>query len=240
MTPLPYPPLTSLSYPPVTAAPLPNPLITSSLLYPPVTSAPVQYSPATSVSLLFPPPTYAPKSYPPATFAHMSYPSMTQNPVSHSLLTSVPISMYSPNTIVGSHPPTSSIPAVHLCQQPTLRDSASYLMLRQEVLRPSGKPFCGDPHEYHCWGNVMSNKIKGIDLEAYAILTALHANSTGKPQKLIEQHMAVGSVNPNQTLHDVWEALFDQYGLGTQIANSLMSKVSSFQTILDPHNVAQF
>ena len=62
--------------------------------------------------------------------------------------------------------------------------------------------------------NVISNKLKGIELEAWDILTVLQ-----KLIELIEQHMAIGGVHPNQTLLNVSEALFDQFGSGTQIAN---------------------
>ena len=58
-------------------------------------------------------------------------------------------------------------------------------MLRLEILKLSGKPFSGEPHEYHCLMNVISNKLKGIELEAWDILTVLHSNSTGKPKNLL-------------------------------------------------------
>ena len=190
---------------------------------PPVTFA---YNPPVNPSLAHVSQPNRPRSnlaYPYSNFSH----SFNSSGVNHDL----------PNSIVGS--PLTLNPMMHQHQFLPHNDTASYHMLRQEILKPSGKPFSGEPHEYHCWMNVISNKLKGIELEAWDILTVLHSNSTGKPQKLIEQHMAIGGVDPSQTLQNVSEALFDQFGSGTQIANSLMSKIASFPIIKDSHNIEQ-
>ena len=63
------------------------------------------------------------------------------------------------------------------------------------------------------------------------MLTILHANTSGKAQKLIETHMDIGGADPSQTLSNVWTALYEQFGSGTRIAQSLLTKLNGFPVL---------
>lgn len=114
-----------------------------------------------------------------------------------------------------------------------------YNAKQQTTSQKTGKPFSGDPHEYHSWVNLMNSRMRNPHLDSWDILTVLHTNSTGKPQKLIEQHMAIGGIDPDQTLRNVWSALHQRFGKSIKIANSLIAKVEQFPTIKDASNSDQ-
>ena len=69
------------------------------------------------------------------------------------------------------------------------------------------------------------------------MLTILHANTAGKAQKLIETHMDIGGADPSQTLSNVWTALYEQFGSGTRIAQSLLTKLTGFPVLRSMNDI---
>ena len=110
-------------------------------------------------------------------------------------------------------------------------DATSRHLLRLELFRKSSDCFSGEPHKYHTWVTVMNHKIRGLDLDPWDILTIIQVNTSGKPHKVVENHMAIGGADPHQTLTNVWNSLYEQFGSGPQIAISLSSKLDSFPQI---------
>ena len=103
--------------------------------------------------------------------------------------------------------------------------------MKNQLFQPLGEPFNGDPHRYHAWINVIKHRTSTLSLDPWEILTVLHANCTGKPKKIIEDSMNIGATNPQLTLHNVWNTLYERFGTGTRIASALRSKIKAFPAI---------
>ena len=115
-------------------------------------------------------------------------------------------------------------------------NAATHHLIRLELFRRSNDAFSGEPHKYHSWVNLITHKTKNLNLDPWDVLTVLQVNTAGKPQKLLETHMATGGANPSKTLSDVWEALHEQFGSGSRIATSLRNQIKDFKPIPNIHH----
>ena len=130
-----------------------------------------------------------------------------------------------------SQPPMkrySSFPTRHSYHIPNAENASTFYLLRQDLFKKSSNCFSGEPHRFHSWLNSIENIIRDIPLEPWDVLTIFHANTSGKPQKLIETHMDIGGANPQHTLDNVWQMLQENFGSSTKIAHSLFNKVKAF------------
>ena len=136
--------------------------------------------------------------------------------------------LQTPNSTVGSSAPP--LPNYSNNQQHFLEASQLFI-IKQELFKPSCSAFSGEPHRYHAWVNTITHRTSGLKIAPWEMLTILHANTAGKAQKLIETHMDIGGADPSQTLSNVWTALYEQFGSGTRIAQSLLTKLNGFPVL---------
>lgn len=115
-------------------------------------------------------------------------------------------------------------------------DPASHHIIRQSLLKRSDNPYNGESHLFQTFINQINNKTKGINLDAWDKICILEANTSGKPQKLIQSYMNNVSANPQETLIVIEQDLTTKFGSGAKIVSSLIDKVESFLPIKSVHN----
>ena len=145
-----------------------------------------------------------------------------------------PYSSYVPNPNVNRTYPYSPYvpnPNVNHAFQHQTMDPASIFLIKQELFKKPINPFKGDPSEFLMWYSTIQNKLRGVPLNSFDTLSILEAHTEGEPQKIIRETMAVGAANPDQTLADCWQRLWDQYGAGGQVTESLLAKLEKIPPI---------
>ena len=82
-------------------------------------------------------------------------------------------------------------------------DPASLHLLKQELLKKPSNPYDGDPQFFQKFKNQMNSRLKGLPLDSWDLICILEAQTTGKPQEIIQSHITNASVNPDQALQDI-------------------------------------
>ena len=108
---------------------------------------------------------------------------------------------------------------------------AAYYLQKQSLFTRSSNPYAGNPAYFYSWVKTIEHQMRDIELDSVDILRILEANTTGLPQRLIQEHWAAGGANLDQTLNRVWALLFQQFGSHTQILHALTQRVQSTHTI---------
>lgn len=122
-------------------------------------------------------------------------------------------------------------PPVAQALPPAGMDPASFFLIKQELFKRPVKPFTGDPSDFLVWHSTLQNRMKDMPLSSLDILTILEAHTEGAPQTIVRDTMAVGAANPDQAVQDCWEMLWDRYGAGGQVTETLITKLDSITPI---------
>ena len=115
--------------------------------------------------------------------------------------------------------------------------SVSQHLIKQELFKKAANPFTGNPSKFHPWVNLINNRVHGLNLNALDMLTILASNTEGKPLKLVEDHIAAGGADPEQTLRSIWTALYVEYGSSTRVSAELLGKLKDMPQIKYPSQV---
>ena len=114
-------------------------------------------------------------------------------------------------------------------------DPASFHLLKQSLLKKPLKPYGGEPHLYQTFVNQLSSNLKGIQLDPWEYICVLEAQTTGKPQQIVQSYMVNGSANPTESLRLIQHELATRFGSGSRVANYISSQVEALSPIKSVH-----
>ena len=99
--------------------------------------------------------------------------------------------------------------------------------LTKERLFEATKIFSGQPHRYRVWVTELHQRTEGLDLTAADILRLLKADTTGAPNKLIENVIDSSGHDSARTLNVLWMKLYERFGAPMHVLNSIEKMVKN-------------
>ena len=118
----------------------------------------------------------------------------------------------------------------------TYIDSASFHLIKQNLLKRSETPYKGEPHLFQAFIHQTLSKIKGLPLDAWDIISILDANTSDRPNQVVKSFIIHGSNNAVEALGAIEAEFFRKFGASSNVASSIMQKLNSFQTIRSTHD----
>ena len=116
-------------------------------------------------------------------------------------------------------------------------DPASLHLLKQNLMKKSDNPYCGEAHLFQTFMNQYNCAIKDLPLDPWDLICILEARTAGKPQKIIRSYMINCSSDPALALQNIYQELFERFGTGSKVANSLITKLESLPQVRSIYQV---
>ena len=102
-----------------------------------------------------------------------------------------------------------------------------------DILNGLGMKFGGESHKYWSWFHYFNSRVDEADLSDMGQLFALQANTTGAPQRIVDDYLVAGIADAEHALSEVWETLRNRYGSNTQISSHLIDRIRNTEKIND-------
>ena len=93
------------------------------------------------------------------------------------------------------------------------------------------KPYGGEPHLFQTFMNQLNSNLKGIQLDPWEYICVLEAQTTGKPQKIVQSYMVNGSADPAESLRLIQQELATRFGSGAKVASYISGQVEALPPI---------
>lgn len=116
-------------------------------------------------------------------------------------------------------------------------DPATFHLLRQELFKRPSKPYDGEPSHYHAWMNSLNSRLRGLQLDSWDLLHVLEAQTSGKPQKIVQTFINGAGCDPDRALAEAQRSLRSKFGSETRIAHSLLAQLDKISPIKDAHQI---
>ena len=109
--------------------------------------------------------------------------------------------------------------------------SLTNYLLTHEMTKNVIRPFDGTSFQFWSWIEQIRSRIKDLPLSPLEILHILQSNSTGSPNKMIQDYISSSGIIDDNVLQEVWSALVDRYGSQTRISEEILERLSKFPLI---------